>query len=462
MDRSAHSPPTPQSERLRSVFVAAFGCFLGLALLKFGNPPIMEKWVTAPGNLMEFVIWSPWPIAWAYGLLGLLVLLGALTASRRIETPAWMLLLPMAWVGWQLLATTQSIDPGLSYPTLVHFLACCACFYLGYFCLRTAGIFSWLWPGITVGFLLVLAVGFQQHFGGLEQTRHYFETLYGPTLNEVPPDLLKKMSSNRIFSTLFYPNALAGAILLCAPPVLSLIAGARRRFTFGARIFLLSVVAVAAVDCLVWSGSKGGWLLLLFLSFLALLRLSFSGRIKLIAVGVVLACGLAAFGFKYAGFFRKGATSVVARFDYWQAALRTALANPVFGTGPGTFAKPYQQLKKPESEMARLVHNDYLEQASDSGWVGFLTFTSFIAAAIIYAYPRSFQCQEGRLPDAMPVDHRAAKWHLFAVWLGILGWALQSLFEFGLYIPALAWSAFALLGSLLGGRTSVPGSTNIR
>jgi len=31
-----------------------------------------------------------------------------------------------------------------------------------------------------------------------------------------------------------------------------------------------------------------------------------------------------------------------------------------------------------------------------------------------------------------------------------LGWALQSLLEFGLYIPALAWSAFALLGWLVG------------
>lgn len=452
MSQSAHLPGTPQTDRLRSFFVAAFGCFLGLALLKFGNPPIMEKFVTAPGNLMEFVIWSPWPIAWAYALLCLLALLGLLAAARRIEAPAWILLLPMAWVGWQLLATTQSIDPGLSYPTVVHFLACCGCFYLGYFSVRTPGISSWLWPGITIGFLLVLAVGFQQHFGGLEQTRHYFETLYGPTLNEVPPDLLKKMSSARIFSTLFYPNALAGAILLFTPPVLSLISGARRRFTLGARIFLLSVVGVAAVACLVWSGSKGGWLLLLFLSFLALLRLSFSRRIKLIAVGVVLACGLAAFGFKYAGFFRKGATSVAARFDYWQAALRTALANPVFGTGPGTFAKPYQQLKKPESEMARLVHNDYLEQASDSGWVGFLVFTAFIAAALTYAYPCSFHGQEGRLPNVSAVDHRAANWHLFAVWLGILGWALQSLFEFGLYIPALAWPAFALVGSLLATR----------
>jgi hypothetical protein len=37
----------------------------------------------------------------------------------------------------------------------------------------------------------------------------------------------------------------------------------------------------------------------------------------------------------------------------------------------------------------------------------------------------------------------------FGVWLGLLGWALQGFFEFGLYIPALAWSGFALMGWLL-------------
>src|SRR5262245_24104197 len=30
----------------QKVFAVVFGAFLGLCLLKFGNPPIMEKWVT--------------------------------------------------------------------------------------------------------------------------------------------------------------------------------------------------------------------------------------------------------------------------------------------------------------------------------------------------------------------------------------------------------------------------------
>jgi hypothetical protein len=32
----------------------------------------------------------------------------------------------------------------------------------------------------------------------------------------------------------------------------------------------------------------------------------------------------------------------------------------------------------------------------------------------------------------------------------VLGWSLQSLLEFGLYLPALAWPALTSLGWLLG------------
>ena len=187
--------------------------------------------------------------------------------------------------------------------------------------------------------------------------------------------------------------------------------------------------------------------------------------------------GLAGFFGKYAGFFEKGATSVSARFDYWRAAARTALAHPLSGTGPGTFSIAYQALKRPESEMARLVHNDYLEQASDSGIPGFLFYTAFIAGVVVLARPNRDPAQTQSLPfrswfrgskvQAQVHPSRGVHSHigvntagsetpiLFAVWLGVLGWALQGFLEFGLYIPGLAWPAFAFMGLLLGRRYRV-------
>jgi O-antigen ligase len=88
--------------------------------------------------------------------------------------------------------------------------------------------------------------------------------------------------------------------------------------------------------------------------------------------------------------------------------------------------------------MARLTHNDYLEQASDSGLPGFVAYALAIGGVLAWSGRRAMR--DGG--------------QFFAVWLGVLAWALQSFVEFGLYIPALSWLAFALLGWKASGTRS--------
>ena len=355
--------PAPQRDTLFPlIFAAAFGAFLGLSLLKFSTPPIMEKWVTTPNGWWEFALNSQWPIEWAFWLLVPVSLLGLIVARAKSVAPRWLIVLPLVWLIWQGLAAGCSIDAALSRATLIHFVSCVACFYLGLFSLNRPRQLRLFWPGLLAGFFLVLAVGWQQHFGGLAETRRYFFLYVYPTMTDFPPGYIKKMSSNRIFSTLFYPNTLAGGLLLLLPAMLVLLWQSRERFTIGARQFLVAAVSMAALGCLFWSGSKGGWLLMLALGLIALLRLPRSKQIKGALITMVLLAGLAGFFLKYAGFFERGATSVSARFDYWHAALRIVNEHPVFGTGPGTFSIPYQRLRRPDSEPARLVHNDYLSR----------------------------------------------------------------------------------------------------
>jgi len=135
---------------------------------------------------------------------------------------------------------------------------------------------------------------------------------------------------------------------------------------------------------------------------------------------------------------------VSARFDYWRAAVQTSRSHPLLGTGPGTFFIPYTAIKRPESEPARLVHNDYLEQASDSGLVGLLAYSALIVGGLVWTFKGTCHA------ETTSAGAGRKDWLRFSVWLGLLGWALQSLLEFGLYIPALAWPAFALLGWLVG------------
>jgi hypothetical protein len=421
------------------IFAGVFGALLGLCLLKFGNPVILEKAIQkeyggTPSNILEWVF-DPWPLRIAYWLLAAVVCLGLVVGRWKTRgTPPLLLALPAAWLLWECLAATNTISGSVTHFTLMHFAACVLCFYLGFFVLGPVRPLWPFWVPLLAGFLLVLCVGFQQHFGGLEATRRYMY-LYSDPQNPPSPEFIKRISTNRIFSTLLYPNTLAGAILLVLPPLLAFLWSLERQFTIGARRFLLGMLAVAALACLFWSGSKGGWLLMLVLGLVGALFLPFKRQLKIALICSVLFLGLAGFALKYAGYFRHGATSVGARFDYWRAALQIVNQKPVFGTGPGTFAIPYERLKKPESEMARLTHNDYLEQACDSGIPGFLLFTALVVGCMIYSYRRG-----GLRSD----------WTRLAVWLGLLGWALQSTMEFGLYIPAISWLAFSFLGWLLG------------
>lgn len=394
----------------------------------------MDRFVSAPSTLIEWIVFV-WPLKVAYPLMGLLAITGLAVAQWKSFAPRWLMVMPAAWLVWQLIASTQTVDASLTQGVLAHFAICLGCFYLGALSFHQPGATTQiLWP-LMISFGVMLYAGLEQHFGGLEESRKYFWTYLYPTLPSVPPEYLKKMQSNRIFSTVFYPNAFAGALLLLLPGLLAWIWQAKQRFTPGARGLLCGLLGLCSAGCLYWTGSKGGWLLALLIGVAALLHQSFSRRIKFLLIAMLLVAGSAGFYWKNRAYLERGATSVVARFDYWQAAWHTAVTKPIFGSGPGTFAIAYESVRKPESEMARLTHNDYLQQASDSGFPGLITYALFIAGTLAISYRR---LDWQNKPVAC------------GIWLGVAAWAVQSAFEFTLYVPSLAWTAFALMGWLLG------------
>ncbi len=507
----APASAAPSARDWESLFGGAAGLFLALGLLKFGNPVIFDKEISAPKDLFELLL-MPWPVAWGYGLLVAVLLLGLKVWSWKVPAPRWVVVLPLAWLGWQGVAATQTVQASLTWPTLQHFVACVLCFYLGLFALSRVRDLRLFWLGLLGGFLLVIFWGWRQHWGGLEETRRFFHQL--PNWQDYPPEFIKKVDSDRIYSTLFYPNALAGVILLLLPLLVRASWGPLR-FSLGrvgggagenqenkgtplpgplpapssrgegirwrsvgrtlacgpavgsrsspsprdegagrgsgergslnshsdddqhrcpkARMILSLLAILAALACLYWSGSKAGWLIMLGMGLVAFLRLPLPRRTKGLVAVVVLAAGVGGFAARHSGYFRKGATSASARIDYWQAALQVIREHPLTGSGPGTFGVRYRALKRPEAEMTRLTHNDYLQQGSDSGIPGLALYGMLLAGSVALLYRRS--CQN---PLA------------FAVWLGLFGLAVQGLVEFGLYIPALAWPQFLFLGWLWG------------
>jgi len=457
---------------LRSAYVLLLGCFLGLAWVKFGNPVVLDGNLDAPQSVADFAEW-PWPLRWAFAAFLPVAIAGfaltrPATCLRLPGVPGrwWLLGLPLAWLGWQFLSGQTSVDAVLTGLVLPHFTATVAAFFLGYFLLRDPGVSRWLWPGLLAALVYCLVRATNQYafefprslaeyresdrmgwtnatpkdLAELRRVNLVFETNGVPYTN---PVILRKLEKRRVFGTLVYPNALAAGLLLLMPAALVLAWTRTESLRPPLRQLVFGLLAVLGASSFYLTGSKAGWLVALLVLGVALLYRVANVRTRWLTVGAVLAVGLGIFFVRHAGYFQQGATSASARLDYWNAAWRTAVAHPWFGTGPGTFQRPYAAMKSADQEMARMVHNDYLEQASDSGWpaaVFYLSWVGLLLGTLGRFHARRGQTTEDGGWDPLPL----------AIWLGLLGWFLQSFAEFTLYIPALAWLAFLLAGMLLG------------
>jgi Lipid A core - O-antigen ligase and related enzymes len=445
---------------LREYFSIGFGLFLGLALLKFGNPIILNSKIPAPTSLYDW--WEfAWPPKWSLWFLIPFVALGVmLFVARKPRWPGnrWLWIFPCLWFGWQLVSATQTEDAALTSLTVLHFAGMLGCYFIGAFLIGDLRLLRFALIGILLAYAICSARAVTQRLYEFpEERRMLVEGERSGWTNVAPellielklqnivvttngvdvanPVILQKYERGRVFGTLVYPNALAGAILLLFPAALVFAFGETQRFRTLTRWAAIGLTMFLGAGALFWTGSKSGWLIALVMVGLCLFRLKWSTRLKWIVLIAVFIIGSAGFAVRFQSYFAKGATSLGARFDYWRAAAQITADHPILGSGPGTFQHPYERIKAPESEMARLVHNDYLEQFSDSGIVAGVCFLGWVVALTIYL-ARTFWRQ-----NAVPL--------LFALWLGLTGWLLQGVSEFGLYVPALSWTAFFLGGALL-------------
>jgi len=454
------------------VFTFAFGLFLGLAIWKFGNPVIFEHKIFTPENSKEWLN-QPWPPHWANWILLPFTLLGAgliILVNRHRLAGRWLWLLPLAWLGWQFLSATETDDADLTSATIKQFTGVVICYFLGALLFTRAQLWRWLLPGLLAALTFCLVRGIDQHVFEYPREKQWLiegeqcgwtnlapenvaelkvdHVIIRSTNSDadiVNPGVLEKYKKGRVCGTLVYPNALSELILLLWPVALALAFGATKKLKAPIRLAAITLTLFLGGAAFFWTGSKLGWLISLALAGLFLLRRGWPAKLKLAAVATILVLGLGVFALRFHHYFATGAPSAGARYDYWRAAAQTTVDNPLLGSGPGTFQRPYERLKAPESEMARLTHNDYLEQFSDSGVVGGLTYVAWVWLALVVAWKKLW-----RHGDEIS----------FAVFAGLLGWCVQEIGEFGLYIPALAWTAFTLLGSLTGPAEKPDGVSN--
>src|SRR5687768_7604409 len=104
--------PARANQSWEGLFAGAIGLWLGLALIKFGNPVILDQKITAPANRDELLS-QPWPVAWGYWLLVVVVLLSTRVGRWKTDAPRWVIALPLVWLGWQFVSATQTVDATL-------------------------------------------------------------------------------------------------------------------------------------------------------------------------------------------------------------------------------------------------------------------------------------------------------------------------------------------------------------
>ena len=436
--------------RSRSDFFSAF------AFWKFGNPIILDSKITPPNSFSEAWI-DFWPTHWANWILLPLAIAGAILAfARKSRWPQtkWLCLLPLLWFGWQLFSATQTVDSDLTTTTLWQFFGCAASYFLGAFLFGDKRTLNFLLIGILAAFTFCLVRAIDQRIFEFPQSRQMLLEDERAGWTNVPsemflqmkqdgvvittngvgvanPAILAKFSKGRVNGTLVYPNALAGIILLLFPISLALAFNSTRQMKWPIHFAAIALTLFLGCSGFFWTGSKLGWLIAIAIGGLCLFRLNWSTRLKFISSGLIIFIGLGIFAVRFQNYFAAGATSVGARFDYWRAAVQTTSKNPLLGTGPGTFQRPYAKIKSSDAEMARLTHNDYLEQFSDSGIPGGIFYASWIFLALAIIGRRIW---------------KSGDQITFAIFAGLLGWFVQGIGEFSLYVPALAWTAFTLLG----------------
>ena len=398
----------------------------GLAPLKFGTPVVLTAAVLPPQTIWEWIFFS-WPNQ-LLPLVVLLVTIGLALDPQRLPTRRdWLWVLPGLFLATQLAAAPTSICTVTTTETLLHFAVCVAVFYLAAWSVRDQVAVLWVFGGLTVATLIIVAFAAQQHFGGLAATREYAAIYSG----NLPKDLQLRLTSNRVFSTLVYPNALAGFLVVAFAPVLAWLWGCRLRLWL--KWVALACLGTAMVFCLALTGSRGGFIAFAAMVLAGLLVASRRAWWALMAVAAIAGVYVTA---QQVGLIRHGLASASARGDYWRGAVAIAQDHPWLGTGPGTFGSIYPKYKTAMTEEAQLVHNSYLQMWSDSGVAGAVVF----ALLWLVALRDGFRLARQRTGGAAGI----------AVVAALTGWVVHGFMDFDLYVPGVAVPAFLMLGILQG------------
>ena len=268
----------------------------------------------------------------------------------------------------------------------------------------------------------------------------------------------------RIFAT-STPDFLAGYFVLMLPVTLALFLGAPslRGLTpllRGLSSLVLGVILLLQLIALLTTGSRFGLgslavtLAVFAVCLVAAVRRGLVldratwGLLGVLAAGMVLG-GAAFAGPVWSRLHNLHDNSAAFRFWTWRGSLHMAAANPVLGTGVGTWSDLYP--KYALTGFTRLAHNSYLQMADECGLpalIVLLAVLGLLGVSLTYGLRKR---QEADTHGFLPTDHRLLLCGLAAA---LAGGSVQNLIDSDWYVFFLGTTFWTLAGLAAGANTS--------
>jgi O-antigen ligase len=130
------------------------------------------------------------------------------------------------------------------------------------------------------------------------------------------------------------------------------------------------------------------------------------------------------------------------RVEHNLAALEMLKDYPVLGSGMGTFEQAYPPYQPADDQRLRThLHCDWLQMATEAGMVGFLIVLAGYIVVLTFLW-RTVQSREDRLAVGLALAALSA----------LVSVGVHSLMDFGLRMPANAWTLAAIVALGVGGR----------
>ncbi|HPZ09324.1 MAG TPA: O-antigen ligase family protein [Candidatus Eremiobacteraeota bacterium] len=207
----------------------------------------------------------------------------------------------------------------------------------------------------------------------------------------------------RIYSTFYQSDAFAGYLIILIPLAISL---SNENLSFLPKVFSM-VLSVILLSCLFMTHSRGGWLSLIvvFIVFLWALRKQEIGKVFFRLVFYLISAIMFVYFFPniskdnpMQSVVQRATTivdlehsSVMARFQFWEGAVKISLNNPVMGIGLGNFGRVYPRFQKNVLYFSHYTHNYYAQMAAETGIIGFIFFMLIIFTVLFWGFRLIFR-----------------------------------------------------------------------